>query len=239
MDDMTRPNDPRASLLLERSGKARVNIALYTPLRLLAESLRPHLMQHSEIGRVALAFDGATLFELLSSDCFDLGLIDVSHGLDSEHVRAVALRFPTVKLLALGPEESRDDVLRCARCGFSGYVPRDASLEQLGNSLMEAIAGRFRCNDQITGHLMQALFTADGSLLDGDGSKLTVRESEVARLVERGYSNKAIARQLHLSVATVKHHVHNVLTKRNVSSRLELISTRVRDAKASERAGYP
>src|SRR5687768_14500066 len=123
---MSHPDD-QPSRLMERCTKARVNIALYTPLRLLAESLRPHLMQHLEIGRIALAFDGDTLFELLSSDCFDLGLIDVSHGLDSEHVRAIALRFPAVKLLALGPEESRDDVLRCARCGFSGYVPRDAS----------------------------------------------------------------------------------------------------------------
>jgi two-component system nitrate/nitrite response regulator NarL len=215
-----------------RSGPNCIRIALLTPLRLLAESLRPFLLQQPRIVRVAFAFDFAMLLSLLDTDSFDVALIDVSHGLDSEHVREIALRHSAVRLLALGPEESREDVLRCARCGFFGYVPRDASLDQLGKSLIDAVAGKFRCNDEIMGHLMQALFSADATLLEGDDSLLTLRQSEVARLVERGLSNKAIARQLHLSVATVKNHVHNVLSKRNVSSRMQLISTRVRGTNA-------
>lgn len=206
-----------------RSGANCIRIALLTPLRLLAESLRPFLLQQPRIERVAFAFDFAMLLSLLDSDSFDVALIDVSHGLDSERVRGIALRHPAVRLLALGPEENREDVLRCARCGFIGYVPRNASLEQLSNSIVDAAAGRFRCNDVITGHLMQALFTADATPINSDGSMLTLRESEVARLVERGLSNKAIARHLHLSVATVKHHVHNVLTKLSVERRVELV----------------
>jgi len=55
-------------------------------------------------------------------------------------------------------------------------------------------------------------------------AKLTSREREVARLIARGQCNKDIARTLGLSVATVKDHVHAVLLKSGLSSRLEVAS---------------
>lgn len=200
-----------------------INLALLTPLRLLAESLRPCLLEQAGVERVALVFDHGALLELLSRSRFDLALIDVSHGLNADSVRITALRFPEVKLVALGPEENRDEVLRCARCGFVAYIPRDATLEQLCKAVRDAASGRLNCTAEIASQLMQALFTAEGSRLEAGNGTLTAREIEVARLVERGLSNKDIARQLHLSVATVKHHVHNVLTKLSVHRRLELV----------------
>lgn len=53
---------------------------------------------------------------------------------------------------------------------------------------------------------------------------LTSREREVARLIARGRCNKDIAHALGLSVATVKDHVHAVLQKSGLSSRLEVAS---------------
>ena len=50
---------------------------------------------------------------------------------------------------------------------------------------------------------------------------LTAREREIAPLLERGLSNKEIASQLHIEVATVKNHVHNLLEKLQVGSRGE------------------
>jgi two-component system nitrate/nitrite response regulator NarL len=201
-----------------------IRLALMTPLRLLAESLYPCLKQQPDIEHVALAFDHPGLVQLLTLQPFHLVLIDVSHGLDAERVRATALRFPEVKLVALGPEQSRDHVLSCARCGFVGYIPRDATLEQLCISVRDAAQGRLNCTGEIASFLMQALFASDSAPLDGgSASVLTARESEVARLVERGFSNKDIARQLRLSVATVKSHVHNVLTKLSVGRRVELV----------------
>jgi DNA-binding NarL/FixJ family response regulator len=48
---------------------------------------------------------------------------------------------------------------------------------------------------------------------------LTPRESEILALVEQGRSNKDIARQLTISSATVKNHMHNILQKLRVSRR--------------------
>lgn len=53
-------------------------------------------------------------------------------------------------------------------------------------------------------------------------SELTKRELEVARLVAKGMRNKEIAALLHISLATVKDHVHKVLRKAGVDSRTEI-----------------
>jgi DNA-binding NarL/FixJ family response regulator len=51
---------------------------------------------------------------------------------------------------------------------------------------------------------------------------LTARELEVVGLLDRGMSNKQIARQLSIEVATVKNHVHNILKKTRVERRQDI-----------------
>ena len=49
--------------------------------------------------------------------------------------------------------------------------------------------------------------------------RLTAREQEIAELIAGGLSNKLIARHLHIAVATVKCHVHNILDKMELQRR--------------------
>ena len=60
--------------------------------------------------------------------------------------------------------------------------------------------------------------TASGTPAEGG---LTAREIEVLRLVAEGLGDKEIAQRLHLSVAAVKYHVSNILSKLAVSNRTE------------------
>jgi DNA-binding NarL/FixJ family response regulator len=53
---------------------------------------------------------------------------------------------------------------------------------------------------------------------------LTPRELEIARLLERGLSNKQIAARLRIQLATVKHHVHHILEKLDVARRGEAVA---------------
>jgi DNA-binding NarL/FixJ family response regulator len=74
-----------------------------------------------------------------------------------------------------------------------------------------------------------ALLRRVGALANGvrrphatDG--LTSRECEILGLIKEGLSNKEIAVRLHIEVATVKNHVHNLLEKLQVASRAEAAS---------------
>ena len=207
-----------------------MNIILMTPVRLLGDGLAACLGARPQIHVTSVVRDLAGLRETLALGGAEVVVIDVTQGIDLFEVRAIAEQWPDVALVALGLNEQRQDVIRCGRAGFAGYVARDASIDVLCRSIAEAVEGRLECPPEISGGLLRALFRSHsrGDAPEPDPS-LTRRESEVLELLGRGLSNKEIGDQLCLSVATVKHHVHHVLEKLKTPRRA-LAMRKVRDA---------
>jgi DNA-binding NarL/FixJ family response regulator len=179
---------------------------------------------------VAVLSDLSSLRETLQMERADVVLVDVTQGVDLFDVRAIAVEWPHVALVALGLNEQRQDVIQCGRVGFAGYIPRHASIDAVCKSLSEIIDGRLTCPPEISGGLLRALFRKD-TRTDGLESDLalTRRESEVLELLGRGLSNKEIGDELCLSVPTVKHHVHHLLEKLRLPRRAQAMRL-VRDA---------
>ena len=207
-----------------------MNIIVLTPVRLLGDGLAACFSSRSEMRAIAVVNDLASLRETLSTTETHVVLIDVTQGVDLFDVRAIASDWPDIPLVALGLNEQRQEVIRCGRAGFAGYVARDASIDALCNSLTEIVAGRLACPPEISGGLLRALFHRETTCSESDVDlALTRRESEVLELLGRGFSNKEIGAELCLSVATVKHHVHHVLEKLKLERRAQAMR-RVRDA---------
>jgi DNA-binding NarL/FixJ family response regulator len=207
-----------------------MNIIVLTPVRLLGDGLAACFSSRSDMQTIAVVNDLANLRHKLSTTETDVVLIDVTQGVDLFDVRTIASDWPAVPLVALGLTEQRQEVIRCGRAGFAGYVARDASIDALCNSLLEIVAGRLACPPEISGGLLRALFRREPNSVEPDRTlELTRRESEVLEFLGRGFSNKEIASELCLSVATVKHHVHHVLEKLQLQRRAQAMR-RVRDA---------
>lgn len=207
-----------------------MNIIVLTPVRLLGDGLAACFSSRTDMRTIAVVNDLASLRDTLSTTETHVVLIDVTQGVDLFDVRTIASDWPDVPLVALGLNEQRQEVIRCGRAGFAGYVARDASIDALCNSLLEIVAGRLACPPEISGGLLRALFRRDHRSDETDVElPLTRRESEVLELLGRGFSNKEIASELCLSVATVKHHVHHVLEKLQLERRAQAMR-RVRDA---------
>jgi len=207
-----------------------VKIIVLTPVRLLADGLAACLSTRPEMVVLAAVNDLATLRDALSTTCAQVVLIDVTQGIDLFEVRAIAAKWSDVALVALGLNEQRQEVIRCGRAGFAGYVARHASIDALCQALSDIVAGRLACPPDISGGLLRALFRRDPRPDEPDlDPALTRRESEVLQLVGRGLSNKEIGCELSLSVPTVKHHVHHILEKLHLSRRTQAMR-RVRDA---------
>jgi len=207
-----------------------VNIIVLTPVRLLGDGLTAGFERQSDIDVLAVVNDLQGLRDALARHRADLVLIDVTHGIDLYDTRAIAAQWPEVALVALGLTEQRQDVIRCGRAGFAGYVAREASLDALSKALRDVIQGKLACPAEISGGLLRALFRAEHPIDEAALEQaLTRREGDVLRLIGEGLSNKEIARELILSVATVKHHVHNVLDKLHLPRRAQAMR-RVRDA---------
>lgn len=206
-----------------------MNFLLVTPVRLLGDGLSACIRDRNDVELIGVVRDLAGLREALRTTVPDLVLIDVTQGADVVDVRAIAVEWPELPLVALGLVEQRQQVIRCGRAGFLGYISRDTGTDSLCSALDDVMAGRQKCSAEISSGLLRALFHGEKPAPSGDEDALTRREREVLGLVGQGLSNKEIARELDLSVATVKHHVHNLLDKMKLQRRAQAMR-RVRDA---------
>src|SRR5258706_6363742 len=207
-----------------------MHIIVLTPVRLFGDGLTACLSTRPGITVLAVVSDLAKLRSALSIMPTHVVLIDVSQGIDLFDVRTIAVEWSDVALVALGLNEQRQDVIRCGRAGFAGYVARDATIEALCASLSEIVAGRLACPPEIAGGLLRALFGKDAPPQSPDAElSLTRRESEVLALLWRGLPDKEIGSELCVSVATLKHHLHHVLAKLKLARRAQAMR-RVRDA---------
>lgn len=207
-----------------------IDAMLVTSVRLFGEALeRCFGATHG----VCLLKVLATLDELrkaLTESAVQVVLLDVTQGIDFRSVGELAAQNPQIAFIALGLPEQASHIIRAGTSGFAGYVARDASIDTLIGAMSDAMAGRLSCSGEVASHLLRALFqqTQRRALQNPAGTPdetleaLTRRERDVARLVGQGYSNKEIARDLCLSLGTVKHHVHHVLEKLQVDRRAQV-----------------
>ena len=207
-----------------------MKIIVLTPFLLLGDALKVGFERRGDITVSTVARDLAELRRAMREAPADLVLIDVTQRVDLYDVRSIATERPEVPLVAFGLNEQRQEVIRCGRMGYTGYVSRDASVETLCRALSEIIEGRLSCPAEISGSLLRALFHDEPIAEERSAEQpLTRRESDVLQLIGNGLSNKEIARELYLSIATVKHHVHNILDKLHLPRRAQAMR-RVRDA---------
>src|SRR5258707_15611507 len=131
---------------------------ILTPIRLLGDGLARYLGGKQDISVLAVTDDIAELKGLLLKHPVDIILIDVTQGIDLDDIRSIAALWPGISLIALGLHEQRQDVIRCGRAGFTGYVPREATVDAVAKAMRDAVAGRLACPAEISNGLLRALF---------------------------------------------------------------------------------
>ena len=125
--------------------------------------------------------------------------------------------------LILTVSDAEDDLANAMRAGARGYLLKDMEPDDVVDAILRAVRGETVVAPTMTLKLV--------NLLQGGGSKnaardnllaqLTAREREILDHLAQGQSNKAIARALDISHDTVKLHVRHILSKLNLTSRVE------------------
>jgi two-component system, NarL family, nitrate/nitrite response regulator NarL len=201
------------------SWHSMIRILLVTGVRLYREGLTEALGRHTKLEVAGATASGTDTVRLLDEVNPHLVLIDVGTEESIQTISAVAAHSPGVKVVALGVSEEPAAVLRCVEAGAAAYVPREATLLELTSTLEAAARGEVVCSPQVAATLFRRVAALAASTAPAPVSGLTQREREILALIEHGYSNKEIARQLRVKVTTVKNHVHHILEKLGVSRR--------------------
>ena len=214
-----------------------IGVFVVSDVRLYREGLAHSLKRDGRLtvlgtgGRVADAFG----LEVARNDVvvlLDLALRDALGA-----VRALVERSTRVVVVALGVSEKTERIVECAEAGVVGYVCRDQSLDDLVRTVSSAVKGELDCSNRVAGALIRRLgrlAALRGS--DPEATHLTLRERQVAELIDEGLSNKEIAARLHIELSTAKNHVHNILEKLGVHRRGEA-AARLRRAGILPRPG--
>jgi two-component system, NarL family, nitrate/nitrite response regulator NarL len=147
-------------------------------------------------------------------------LVDATRHANLLLAREIASAAEGARVVALVAPDQEDDVVAWAGAGVSGLVSWNATPQQLADILKRAARGETPCSPDLAEAFLRRARDDPARALGSDGA-LTERESEIAELVARGLSNKAIALRLSIELATVKNHVHSVLEKLKVHSRGE------------------
>jgi DNA-binding NarL/FixJ family response regulator len=153
----------------------------------------------------------------------DIGLAD--H--DSLNLTAtVREEVPEARVIVMGLLAAQEDVADYVRAGASGFIMKDATFDDFFATIRAVAKGAQVLPRELTkGIFAQIVNDSVRDLPDRmEGVLLTNRERQVVGLLGEGLSNKEIADRLNIAVHTVKSHVHNVLEKLSLRSRLEIVA---------------
>lgn len=197
--------------------------------------------------RIALCDDQALVLRGLSRLLADLGIVIVLESSDAEQLLAALPRHPVdvivsdVRMPGLGglglvrALRERGDatpvillttfddhrlLLQAVEAGAQGFLLKDASPEDLRDAIRRVAAGETLLQPISLGPVRASLGTDEA---EADGVRLTERERSILRLVAGGYSNKEIARSLHLSEGTVKNYMSDLLLKLDCRDRTHAV----------------
>jgi DNA-binding NarL/FixJ family response regulator len=206
---------------------APIALVLIDDNRLLREGIVAMVRAQPGFKVLAASADALEALEKVRQARPDIVLVDFGlEGHDSLSLTAtVHAEVPQAKVIVMGLLPTQEDVAHFVRAGASGFVMKDASFEEFFDTIRAVARGAQVLPTQLTKSLFSqiALNVAvkdKAQLLDA--VRLTSRERQVIDLLGEGLSNKEIAGRLHIAVHTVKSHVHNVLEKLALHSRLEV-----------------
>ena len=150
----------------------------------------------------------------------DVVLVDLANHEGMAAAHKIGSLSPTSKLIAFSVADTVEDVFACAAAGFSGYVAREAGVDELLRAVRAVRDGEMACSPHIAAAMFNRLAERASPPKPANGaSVLTPRERQILSLSDEGWSNKEIGRRLQISPLTVKNHIHSILQKLHVSRR--------------------
>ena len=204
-----------------------VRIVVVWGARFLGEEVLAELLgRDPSMSVVGLCADLSEAVAMSPTLQADIVLLDARIPEGVVSVRRALEIAPDMRIIVCAVRETEEDVVAWAEAGVIGYIPGTTALADFVRLVMDIHSGEQACSRRVaTGLLRRIALTARQSV--GRNSALpapalTKRERQAAELIMTGLSDKEIARQLNISLATTKSHVHNLLGKLNVRRRSQV-----------------
>ncbi|NDJ85994.1 MAG: response regulator transcription factor [Chloroflexi bacterium] len=184
------------------------------------------LQSFEDMEVVAQASSGEEAVSLCHSVLPDIVLMDLlMPGMGGvEATGIIRERFPAIQVVAMTSYDDEALVRAILQAGAIGYLLKDATSQELGDTIRAAHAGKPSLSPGAT-----QILIASATQPPPHNYHLTEREIEVLSLLVEGLNNPQIAQRLVISRSTVKYHVSSILSKLGVASRTEAVAMAVQN----------
>jgi DNA-binding NarL/FixJ family response regulator len=198
---------------------------------LIRSGLRSVLERHGEFRVVAEAANGSEAIDLAALHKPDVVLLDVGMprltGLDA--AKYILEKSPKSRIVIVSMHADEGYVLRALNAGAIGYLLKASQDTEVLEAVRAALAGKSYFSPEVTRVLMEEhVSEMRRKGVEDSYELLSLREKELMSLLVSGRSNKDVADQLFISVATAETHRNNIFRKLNVHNLPELILYAVR-----------
>ncbi len=203
-----------------------IRIAIAEDQPIIREALRERLSLEPDFEIVAEARDGYEVLDLLPRAEPDILLLDWS--LPEPDGMATLRRLPAYRLktrtIVLCASDDKSKHIQAMRCGASGVLVKQTSMEMLIKSIRKVFSGEIWLDRRTTAALVKR-FTSSGRPPAAARPRdwVSHRETDILKLAGQGLENKEIAEKLLISEQTVRNHVHSLFRKLGLSERRELV----------------
>ena len=208
---------------------AKIKVLLIEDNRLLRDGTTDMLNEQEDITAVSSSGNKNAL-EKARTLVPDVVLLDM--GLKSHNsikvLESIKKRYPRTEVIVMDLIPAHSDVAAFAKAGVSGFVLKDATLDDFLNTIRSVVKGVKILPPTMADSLFSQIVerAIEGGTVDRviAAIKLTKREQDVINLLAQGRSITGISTRLKIAVFTVKSHIRNILDKLALHTRLELAS---------------
>src|SRR4051794_36551589 len=210
----------------ERSGRQRgapARLVIADDHELARLGLVGALVGERGLTVVGQASDGREAVELCQELNPDLVLMDIRMPrLDGLGATAEIVRTcPRTSVIMVTMQEDPEYLIEALKVGASGYLLKDSGKPEIVGAIRKVLGGETLLNAGLVADLLQRMDHDGRAQPEPASHALSEREVEVLRLLVAGKTNREIARDLILSISTVKTHVEHVIAKLDVADRTQ------------------
>lgn len=205
----------------------RIRLALIEDNRLLREGLTSLINDEPDLEVVGAFAGGESALQRVGDLAPQVLLLDL--GLRNHNslraAEVIKKRFPAVKVIVMDLVPMQADLVDFVKAGVSGFIQKDATSDDFLKTVRSVADGAKVLPPSLTGSLFSQiveLALTRGSPELFNAVRMTKRERQIIQLIAEGLSNKEIAQRINVATFTVKSHVHNILEKLALHTRLQV-----------------
>lgn len=206
----------------------KIKILLIEDNRLLREGISAMLKKQDDMHVVATVGDGQNILNMVDKSKPNIVLLDLGLRSQNSHhiVKLIKENYEGTKVIVMDLIPSQSDVLEYVQAGVAGFILKDANIADFYRTIRSVYQGVQilppSLTDSLFTQIIEHAMNGNKPSKVFEAVRMTKRERQVIELIADGLTNKEIAQNLHLSTFTVKSHVHNILEKLALNSRVQI-----------------